>query len=75
MGEPARTVARASGLDTVRRVANTTDGSLDIGHSRLGGARIALVIHAADGGEAAAPALAQQQDRAEETGRKAAKET
>lgn len=32
------------GLDIVRRVADTTGGSLHLGHSRLGGARVALVF-------------------------------
>ena len=32
------------GLDIVRRVADATNGSLHIGHSRLGGARVSLVF-------------------------------
>ncbi|GLZ80180.1 two-component sensor histidine kinase [Actinorhabdospora filicis] len=32
------------GLDIVRRVADATGGSLHLGHSRLGGARVALVF-------------------------------
>ncbi|MEV0645938.1 HAMP domain-containing sensor histidine kinase [Phytomonospora sp. NPDC050363] len=61
------------GLDIVRRVADTTGGSLHIGHSRLGGARIALVF-GQPAGEKKPRRHWRSRHRAEETGRKNAKE-
>lgn len=61
------------GLDIIRRVADTTGGSLHIGHSRLGGARVALVF-GQPAGEKKPRRHWRSRHRAEETGRKGAKQ-